>query len=96
MTLTVIPKKKISPQALSCSIEELWPMLKFFVAKQKNRHTGTKTIIMLPIYFSTPYKASEWDIFHIKNNQLIILFIIYLINIIIFNFFFLQVLNEKK
>ena len=36
--------------------------------------------------FLTPYDASEWDIFHIKNNQLIILFIIYFINIIIFNF----------
>ena len=33
-----------------------------------------------------PYDASKWDIFHIQNNQLIILFIIYLINIIIFNF----------
>ena len=31
-----------------------------------------------------PYNASKWDIFYIKNNQLIILFIIYLINIIIF------------
>ena len=31
-----------------------------------------------------PYNASVWDIFHIKNNQLIILFIIYLFNIIIF------------
>ena len=30
--------------------------------------------------------ASEWDIFHIKNNQLIIVFIIYLINIIILIF----------
>ena len=39
--------------------------------------------------FSTPYDASEWDIFHIKNNQLIILFIIYLINLIIFNFSYL-------
>ena len=36
--------------------------------------------------FLTPYNASEWDIFHIKNNQLIILFIKYLINIIIFHF----------
>ena len=40
-------------------------------------------------FFLTPYDASEWDIFHIKNNQLIILFIIYLINIIIFNFSYL-------
>ena len=46
--------------------------------------------------FLTPYDASEWDIFHIKNNQLIILLIIYLINIIIFNFLYVYVLNEKK
>ena len=45
--------------------------------------------------FLTPYDASEWDTFHIKNNQLIILFIIYLINIIIFNFSF-ESRNEKK
>ena len=32
--------------------------------------------------FLKPYDASRWDIFHIKNNQLIILFIIYLTNII--------------
>ena len=45
--------------------------------------------------FLTPYDASEWDIFHIKNNQLIILFIIYLINIIIFDFSF-ESRNEKR
>ena len=43
-----------------------------------------------------PYDASEWDIFHTKNNQLIILFIIYLINIIIFNFSVYKCLMEKK
>ena len=37
-----------------------------------------------------PYDASEWDIFHIKNNQLIIYFTKYLINIIIFNFIFIS------
>ena len=35
------------------------------------------------------------DIFHIKNNQLIIVFITYLTNIIIFNFMF-ESRNEKK
>ena len=30
-----------------------------------------------------PYDASKCDIFHMKNKQLIILFIIYLINIVI-------------
>ena len=39
--------------------------------------------------FLTPDDVAERDIFHIKYNQLIILFIIYLINIIIFNFFYL-------
>ena len=39
--------------------------------------------------FLTPYEASEWDIFQIKNNQLIILFIIYVIHIITFNFIFI-------
>ena len=39
--------------------------------------------------FLTPYDVSELDIFHIKNNQLIILFIIYLIRIIICNFYYL-------
>ena len=37
-----------------------------------------------------------WDIFHIKDNQLIILFVIYLINIIIFNFFIYKCLMKKK
>ena len=46
--------------------------------------------------FLTPYNASEWDIFHIKNNQLFILFIIYLINIIIFNFSIYKCLMKKK
>ena len=46
--------------------------------------------------FLTPYDASEWDIFHIKNNQLIILFIIYLINIIFFNFSICKCLMKKK
>ena len=43
-----------------------------------------------------PYYASEWDIFHIKNNRLIILFIIYLIYIIIFNFSIYKCLMENK
>ena len=43
-----------------------------------------------------PYDASKWDIFHIKNNQLFILFIIYLINIIIFNFSIYKCLMKKK
>ena len=46
--------------------------------------------------FLTPYDASEWDIFHIKNNQLIILFIIYLINIIILNFSIYKCLMKKS
>ena len=46
--------------------------------------------------FLTPYDASKWDIFHIKNNQLIILFILYLINIIIFNFSIYKCLMKKK
>ena len=46
--------------------------------------------------FLTPYDASEWDIFHIKNNQLIILLIIYLIYIIIFNFSIYNCLMKKK
>ena len=46
--------------------------------------------------FLTPYDASEWDIFHIKNNQLIILFIIYLIKIIIFKFSIYKCLMKKK
>ena len=46
--------------------------------------------------FLTPYDASEWDIFQIKNNQLIILFIIYRINIIIFIFSIYKCLMKKK
>ena len=46
--------------------------------------------------FLTPYDAFEGDIFHIKNNQLITLFIVYLINIIIFNFSIYKCLMEKK
>ena len=46
--------------------------------------------------FLTLYDESEWDIFHIKNNQLIILFIMYLINIIIFNFAIYKCLMKKK
>ena len=46
--------------------------------------------------FLTPNDASEWDIIHIKNNQLIILFIIYLINIIIFNFLSISAEWKKK
>ena len=46
--------------------------------------------------FLTPYDASEWDIFHIKNNHLIILFIICLINIIIFNISIYKCLMTKK
>ena len=46
--------------------------------------------------FLTPYDASEWDIFHIKNNKLIILFIIYFINIIIFSFSIYKFLMKKK
>ena len=45
--------------------------------------------------FFMPYDASERDIFHIKNNQSIILFIIYLINII-FNFSIYKSLMKKK
>ena len=41
-----------------------------------------------------PDDASEWDIFHIKNNQLIIPFIVYLINIIIFSIY--KCLMKKK
>ena len=44
-------------------------------------------------FFLTPYDASEWDIFHIKINQLIILFIIY---IIVFNFSIYNCLMKKK
>ena len=44
--------------------------------------------------FLTSYDASEWDFFRIKNNQLIILFIIRLTNITIFNFSF-ESRNEK-
>ena len=44
----------------------------------------------------TPYDASEWDIFHIKNNQLIILFIIYLINIIIYIFSIYKCFMKKS
>ena len=47
-------------------------------------------------FFSTSYDAFEWDIFHIKNNQVIILFIIYLINTIIFNFAIYKCLMKKK
>ena len=43
-----------------------------------------------------PYDASKWDIFHIRNNQLIILFIIYLIKIIIFNFSIYKCLMKKN
>ena len=46
--------------------------------------------------FLTPYNASERDIFYIKNNQLIILFIKYLINFIIFNFSIYKCLMKKK
>ena len=46
--------------------------------------------------FLTPYDASELDIFYIKNNHLIILFIIYLINIIIFYFSICKCLMKKK
>ena len=46
--------------------------------------------------FLMPYDASDWNIFHIKNNQLIILFTIYFINIIIFNFSFESRNGEKS
>ena len=46
--------------------------------------------------FLTPYDASEWDISQIENHQLFILFIIYLINIIIFNFSIYKCLMKKK
>ena len=48
------------------------------------------------LFFSTPNNTSSWDIFHIKNNQLIILFIIYLIHIIIFNFSVYKCLMKKS
>ena len=47
--------------------------------------SGLKKRVRSTSFFLTHYDASEWDIFHLKNNQLIILFIIYLINIIINN-----------
>ena len=43
-----------------------------------------------------PYDAPEWDIFHIKNKQLIILSITYLIHTIIFNFSIYKCLMKKK
>ena len=57
---------------------------------------GVKKTSVQHNFFLTPYHASEWDIFHIKNNQLIILFIIYLINIIIFNISIYKCLMKKK
>ena len=47
-------------------------------------------------FFLTPYDVSEWDIFHIKNNQLIVLFIVYLINIVISNFSIYKCLMKNK
>ena len=45
--------------------------------------------------FLTPCDTSQLDIFHIKNKQLIFLFIIYLINII-FNFSIYKCLMKKE
>ena len=46
--------------------------------------------------FLMPYDALEWDIFHIKNNQLIILFIIYTLLTLLFLIFRLTVKMKKK
>ena len=40
--------------------------------KKKKKNSSSALV------FSTPYNASSWDIFHIKNNQLIILYLIHL------------------
>ena len=46
--------------------------------------------------FLMHYDAFKWDIFHIKNYQLIILFITYLINVIIFYISIYKCLMKKK
>ena len=46
--------------------------------------------------FLMPYDASERDIFLNKKYQMIILFIIYVINIIIFNFSIYKCLMKKS